>query len=275
MIRYDGLMREATAQDYSDRIRRVEDHIRENLDEPLPLDRLAAIACFSPFHFHRIFRGIAGESVQEHVRRLRLERAARRLKYGNPLIVDVAIEAGYESHEAFTRAFRDLFGVAPSQWRGEHAVEPAGTPAVDVRLIRTEAFRVMHVRHDGPYESIGETWRTLSAQVGARGLFGPWTRAVGIVYDDPEITPAGKLRYDAAFMVNRDATATLPAGDYICTEHRGPYNRLHLTYAALCGTWLRKNAREIGAGPALEFYLNRPDQCEPEDLLTRICLPLD
>ena len=80
-------------------------HIQHHLDEAVSLDELAALAHFSPYHFHRIFRGMVGESVMEHVRRLRLERAAHRLKFSDEPITRIAFEAGYETHEAFTRAF--------------------------------------------------------------------------------------------------------------------------------------------------------------------------
>jgi AraC family transcriptional regulator len=218
---------------------------------------------------------MVGESVLEHVRRLRLDRAARRLKYGSASILEAALEAGYDSHEAFTRAFRSVFGRAPSEWRGEHAIVAEAAPRVEVRVVRIEAEPVFSMRHTGAYGSIGETWGALSREAGMRGLLGPWTRAVGISFDDPEITPADKLRYDAAFVVRQGANGALPPGDYISTEYRGSYSTLHLGYAAMCGTWLRHGGREIGAGPALEFYLNDPRHVAPEDLLTRICLPLD
>ena len=78
----------------------------------------AAVAHFSPYHFHRIFRGMVGESVKEHVRRLlRLERSAQRLRDSNDAILEIALDAGYESHESFTRAFRAMFGESPSEFR--------------------------------------------------------------------------------------------------------------------------------------------------------------
>lgn len=268
-------MREATAEDYSGRVRRVQSYILDHLDEPLPLTHLASVACFSAFHFHRIFRGLVGESLSEHVRRLRLERAARRLKYGSANILEAALEAGYDSNEAFSRAFRNLLGLAPSEWRGEHVIAPESLPEVDVRVVRIDPEPVFSLRHNGNYASIGETWGAVSREAEIRGLLGPWTRAVGIAHDDPEITPVDKLRYDAALIVRQGSNGTLPAGDYITTEHRGRYDTLNASYAAMCGTWLRADGREIGAGPSLEFYLNDPHRVAPEDLRTRICLPLD
>lgn len=172
-------MREGTFQNYQQRILRVLLHIQKHLDEPLDLDRLAGVAAFSPYHFHRIFRGMVGETVHGHVRRLRLERAASRLRHGDDPVTRVAFEAGYESHEAFTRAFRDAFGQSPSGFRsraGEHdgrMPSPSGvhltaggrTPefrpvegeetGMDVTICRRDPLRVAFIRHVGPYDECG------------------------------------------------------------------------------------------------------------------------
>src|SRR4051794_34949167 len=100
-------MRTSTEQDYRERIVRTLVFIQERLDEELELERVAAVAAFSPFHFHRIFRGLVGEPLKEHVRRLRLERAAGLLKRTAEPIVQIALSAGFETHESFTRSFKD------------------------------------------------------------------------------------------------------------------------------------------------------------------------
>src|SRR5262249_17541879 len=113
-------MRPSTPEDYQRRILKVLVHIQSHLDEDLALDELARISSFSPFHFHRVFRGMVGEPVKEHVRRLRLERAAHRLRFTGQPVTDLAFEAGYETHEAFTRAFKSMFGESPKEFRANH-----------------------------------------------------------------------------------------------------------------------------------------------------------
>jgi AraC family transcriptional regulator len=110
-------MKNATLTDYRARMERVRTHIQLHLDESLPLDELASVACFSPYHFHRIFKGMTGESVGEYLRRIRLQRAAHQLRSSSQAILAIALEAGYESHEAFTRSFRESFGLTPSAFR--------------------------------------------------------------------------------------------------------------------------------------------------------------
>src|SRR5689334_25409711 len=104
-------------QHYQDRVNRVLDYIGEHLDGELSLARLSGIACFSPFHFHRIFQAITGETLNTHVRRVRLERAALLMKTApRKRITDVAIEAGFAGIAEFSRAFRNQYGKAPSAW---------------------------------------------------------------------------------------------------------------------------------------------------------------
>jgi AraC family transcriptional regulator len=88
-----------------------------NLDQALDLERLARAAALSPLHFHRIFRGMLGETPLELHRRLRMERAAKHLLELDTPVTTIAFSAGYDSHEAFTRAFRGFYGRSPSEFR--------------------------------------------------------------------------------------------------------------------------------------------------------------
>ena len=92
-------------------------YIREHLNEPLHREVLAEIAGFSVPHFHRIFTAHVGESAISYIRRLRLERAGRKLRMGAVDITEVALAAGYETHAAFSKAFKQQFGLSPSEFR--------------------------------------------------------------------------------------------------------------------------------------------------------------
>jgi AraC family transcriptional regulator len=106
-----------TMQDHSDCIENVKLYIREHLNEPLPRDVLAEVAGFSIPHFHRVFTAQTGESAASYIRRMRLERAARKLRMGAVDITEVALAAGYDSHAAFGKAFKGQFGLSPSEFR--------------------------------------------------------------------------------------------------------------------------------------------------------------
>jgi AraC family transcriptional regulator len=105
------------APDYGERIERVQRYIRDHTDEPLNREVLAAVAGFSVSHFHRVFTAHAGQSIADYVRRVRLERAGRKLRMGAVDIMEVALAAGYHTHAAFAKAFKQEFGVSPSEFR--------------------------------------------------------------------------------------------------------------------------------------------------------------
>ena len=221
-----------------------------NLDEALDLEALASPACMAPLHFHRVFRGLTGETPLQMHRRLRLERAAWRLKEGDEPVLRVALDAGYETHEAFTRAFRGAFGRSPTDYRmlarpgerkqlaGEagarkpsHRLQAAcgvhvdgsailvsnnllihrGALTMDVQLELRPEIRVAAIAHSGPYDTIGSAFDRLGAIAGPVGMFAvPEARMIAIYYDDPESTPAEALR-SAAGVTSALASELPPA----------------------------------------------------------------
>ena len=104
-------------QDYTECIDTVQQYIREHLDEPLQREVLASVANFSVPHLHRIFTGCVGENIATYIRRIRLERAGRKLRMGAVDITEVALAAGYTTHAAFGKAFKQLYGLSPSEFR--------------------------------------------------------------------------------------------------------------------------------------------------------------
>lgn len=275
-------MKPSTEQDYYERIVRTLVYIQQHLDDELELEKLASVAAFSQFHFHRVFRGLAGESLKEHIRRLRLERATRKLKQQDTPITDIAFEAGFKTHESFTRAFGAMFGVSPSEYRAAHKAAPesaSGThlddlsgyhppdygEPVPIEVKELPPMKVVFLRHAGPYSQVGATWGRLMSWAWMRSLLGPQTRMIGIVHDDPDITPADKVRYDAALALNRPVQpegefgiTELPGGRYAVFTHHGPHDTLGRTYERFFGGWLPKSGHELRDSEAFEDYLNSP-----------------
>jgi AraC family transcriptional regulator len=107
----------ANEQVYVECIERVQKYIRLNLSEPLSREVLADLAGFSIPHFHRIFTACTGESAISYVRRIHLIRAGQKLRMGAVDIMAVALAADYDSHAAFSKAFRKQFGMSPSEFR--------------------------------------------------------------------------------------------------------------------------------------------------------------
>ncbi len=298
-------MRPVTLNDYKRRLQRVIEHIHQHLDEPLSLSTLAGIAHLSPFHFHRVFTGMLGETVQGLVRRLRLERAAWQLREHRARgILDVALDAGYDSHEAFTRAFGRAFALSPSRFQRDRGqsprlrahsgvhFDPHGVPAgfrsrplrhfaMKVTIKHLPSVQVAYVRHIGPYDQVGVAWDEICQRLGATGHIGPGAQTLGISYDDPENTPPEELRYDAAITVPDDFEAPagvqlqrLAGGDYAVFTHQGPFNQLSRAYRHVMGEWLPRSGRELADTPCFEAYLSDPENTPEDELLTDVHVPL-
>ena len=278
-----------TVLDYSRRIERVVDHIADHLHEPLDLERLAAVACFSPYHFHRIYRAITGETAAEALRRLRLQRAAGELVEGHPAIARIARRAGYGSVAAFTRAFQAGYGIAPAAYRRQgRLVQPSPIPTAtetamyDVSIRDLQPVRLAALRHAGSYQEIGATFERLFAWAAGRGLMSQQTRAIGVYYDDPDGAPAAALRSDAGISVGPEVALEnglrlleVSGGRYAVLHHQGPYAELNKAYRWLYREWLPQSGEQCADRPIFEEYLNNPRALPPEQWLTDICLPLE
>src|SRR6185503_10471401 len=222
----DSQMKPGTRSFYAEAVQRVIEHVHGHLDEALDLQTLASNACLSPFHFHRVFHGMVGETPMELVRRLRLERAAWQLsRPDDRSITMIAFDAGYETHEAFTRAFRARFAASPSEFRkrsnqrielaatcgvhfdpsgrvGAFVPYSSGAGAMEVVIRDLPELRAGTVRHIGPYNQINQAFGRLGMIAGPAGLFQmPDAGVIAMYYDDPESTPGEELRSDAAIVV--------------------------------------------------------------------------
>src|SRR5512137_2314544 len=106
--------------EYALRINRVIDYIEANIEKELSLETLAEVACFSRYHFHRLFGAITGEPLGRFIQRIRVEKAASKLIH-NPKtsITQIALECGFSGSAAFARTFKEAFGMSAREWRAE------------------------------------------------------------------------------------------------------------------------------------------------------------
>lgn len=274
--------------DYDERLRRVLSYIHDHLEEDIDAAKLAEVACLSPYHWHRIYRAIRGETLAATVKRLRLHHAAGRLANTGMAIEEIAARAGYGSVHAFTRAFSDVFGMPPASFRktGSHTqfMETGGDTLMTEHPVEIRDFKAMRLAtlpHRGPYMEIGKAFDPLFVWFGSRGLLGGSVHAVGVFFDDPDSVAAGALRSLAGIEVAPDSRIEPPleefvtrAGPYAVLTHKGPYSNMKSAYSWLYGVWLPASRREAADAPCLERYLNMPGQVPPTELLTEICLPL-
>jgi AraC family transcriptional regulator len=286
-------MKTTTRQSYAARIERAQQYLLEHLDDAINLEQIAATAHFSPYHFHRVYVSMVGETVAETMRRNRLNRAAVKLLTSATPVVKLGHEAGYSRVQAFNRAFRDAYGVTPTAYRvhGSLAValqvkrsqhtHPKESIMREVTIQNVEPMRVVALRHQGDYMDIGNTFERLGAWAAGKNLCDAGTRSFGIYYDDPDSKPVAELKADACMTV---AQAFKPEAPYTVTRtpggrcaqmiHTGPYSELIHAYRWLYTEWLPKSGEEPGDQPPFEEYLNDPRTTPPAQLQTAIRIPL-
>lgn len=284
-------VRPDTLQDYHERLNRVLLHIDQHRAEELSLQRLASLACLSPCHFHRIFRAIVGEPLGQYVQRVRLDCAVLQLQTSARSVIDIALDAGYESAAAFSRAFEQRFGMAPTECRESRrfelqvrAAEPKRSRAktmIKPEIRQRPETQVIFVRQIGPYATVGRAWEKVCGFAGQRNLFGPKTQMIGISYDDPKVTEQEKSRYDACLTIERPVVPigeigvqAIPGGRYAVFLHSGPFEKLNETYDAIFSDWLPGSGESLRDQPSFEVYLNSPDRTPAADLRTEIWVPL-
>jgi AraC family transcriptional regulator len=282
-------VRESTRESYQERVLRALVSLERDIDREPRLEDLARGAHLSPFHFHRVFSAVVGESPVEYVRRLRLERAAHELRQSTRQVQHVAREAGYGSHEAFTRAFRARFGVAPSAFRrlAEEALPRGdGGAARRGRVEVLRPIRVAFIRHVGPYELAPMAWGRLMTWAGSSTQFRRSAGStepllLGVPHDNPSVTPPERLRFDCCVAVDdrvrpegEIGVQDVAGGAYACAVHRGPFERLAETYVWIAASFIPEAGYRMRRAPFLELYLTPPERTPPEELLTEVFVPV-
>ena len=268
-------------------------HIQTHLEADLKLDTLAEHAGFSAYHFHRIFRESIGEPVKEYVRRLRLEKAAYRLKVSEEAILRLALESGFKTHESFTRAFRRQFGVTPNEYRDhflrasnarkkqiqpkyiadfnmkdESGLLPNGSTSKQVRMENARQIIVAFIRHVGQYEKLLDKdspmsllWEELFTWGNANGLINADSLLIGIPQDDPSVTPPEKQRFDICVQIpefrnpsGHIGCQTIPAGMFGVGRHYGSFDNLADTYVHVYDSFVTTGKYNLRAQSPFEVY---------------------
>jgi len=289
----------ATANAYLARFRRVLAHIDEHLDEALTVERLSAVAAFSKFHFHRQWVGLFGLGVFEYVQLLRLRRASYQLALRGEGILDIALGSGYESHEAFTRAFKKAVGQTPSEfrerpdWQLWHAtyqpvnevrsrhMQPDHRPE-NVRIVECSPVRVGVLEHKGDPIRIGDSIRKFIEWRKQHRLHPRVSATFNVFWNDPEQTPPEEIRVDLCAEIKEPVAPNehsvvekvIPGGRCAVLRHVGTDDTLGATIIYLYREWLPASGEELRDYPV---YVQRvsmfPDVPEHE-AATDVFLPL-
>ena len=296
--------------EYDKRVNRVIDHVRAHLAEPLTLADLARVAAFSPFHFHRVFRAITGETLFGFIQRVRVERAAAALiGRHDASVLEIALDHGFASAATFARAFRTHFGMSATRWRAGGAArwrarlrrKPSKQlrndgkararsrahrgrkeAVMSIRVQQQPPYHVAYMRYVGPFgpRGIPDLWDRLMRWAEAHGVLE--NDKLGIAYDDPAITPPDKLRYDACVVVPPGFAADrlvalmdVPGSTYAVASFVGTAHQIVDAWQTVFASWLPGSGYQPDDRPCYELYRGDPGvDAKTRTFRCDLCLPV-
>jgi len=281
-------------------IQKVTYYIENHLNDDLDVRMLAKIAGYSHFHFCRIFKLSVGESMISYAIRLRLERASSEVRRGKKSMIEIALDAGYQTPTGFLKAFKVRFGTTPTEYKStakvQHYIYKEKT-MTNAKIVHREEAHVVFTRELGSYEKSSDiAWKRLSGQMEGLGeqfvktppsfemdLKKGEGEALGICHDNPKVTDENNLRYDAAlgwgeaevkelekygFKTKKIAGGKFATVSYQC-QKEGAENAWYGLYA-----WIEKNGYEFRDEPAFEKYLNAWNETDKSKIKTEIYVPI-
>lgn len=294
--------REVISQTYVRRINRVIDFLREHSDRNVSLEEVAELSCFSKYHFHRIFSAVAGETLNNFATRIRLEKAARLLRFSNASLTAVALDCGFSSSSTFSRAFRSAYGMAPKSFRksgsfenskigkdifsGQTYVLPMTsrerTEAFPVHLMEMPAREVAYIRVRDAFnqDAVISATQHLIEWAHRQDIFSHGT-LFGMTIDDPDVTPRHLYRYEIC-LTSREpfecatgiSRLTLPAMRYAVIRVSGDIRMVATAWDYLIRQWLLSSAFEPEHAPALEIFLDKDCATDWSHFELELCLPV-
>ncbi len=283
--------RTSTIEEYKKQINIIIEYINNHLDEPVELGKLAEISHFSPYHFHRITRAFMGEPIGAYVIRVRLETAAKLIRYTDLPVSDIAYRVGYDAPASLSKAFKQQYGISPMEYRTNKEFTIMQTEKKDIQLkikgpkvMNTPAKKALYINLSGKYGSLdfSGSWQRLWQFVKEHKLFSMGMEHIAIYYDDPKVTESEKLRTDICLTIKKEAKPQgdigikeIKGGKFAMFLYQGTYNNLDAVYDKIYSELLPEKDLRLRDYHCFEKYLNHPDKTKPEKLKTEIYIPVE
>lgn len=293
-------MRQIHRSHYIQRLNRVIDYIQRHPDGDLSLSSLAAVAHFSPFHFHRIFRTHTDRTLKAFVAQSRLDRALFVMRTSpRKRLAQVAVDCGFDSSSAFSKAFRKAYGVSPSKadldtllrskvkavTKANHHLAVAKTKhAWRVRIKARDAMQLAYVRVTGGYlkpQMLIDGYLRLQAWIDEVGISRESSLLLGMSMDDPDIVPLEMCRYDFCCTLPHKikvaddiGLTTLPATRWATLHCVGDLTTVDGAWTHLFRDWLPASGWQAAPLPAIEIFNQRPEVIGWDRFDLDCCLPV-
>jgi AraC family transcriptional regulator len=273
--------REGSAALYDDIILSVLFDVPCIKENKISLAGVAAQFNLSANHFHIIFKRHSGENFAAYSRRVRLEYAARCLRRKHVSLIEIALLCGYESHEGFSRAFKQHFGMTPQAMRVQmHSLDP--TLIIPASAIRCEVIpdqTVLRLRHIGPYDALLEPTKNFMRLVRQHHGQEAFSRPFILYHDDPAIPMHVNSRAEICCLANQPGPpvpglqkVTLPGGRYRIYRHHGPYHSIHAAFVQFASQSANMCNYDLTDHVCRVDYIAGSARKDAGDVVSDICL---
>ena len=299
------------AKENYERINKVVRHIEQTIDKEMSLDELAELACFSPFHFQRIFKEVLGETPKQFIKRLRLEEAARILAFQPELnILEVAFKVGFQSLEAFSRAFKDYYYLSPDKYRKSSEIEIINitqVPYSQKTLIDEPKIEISCPEHKLEFDNlqveivkrpiqkcvylqttmqspqlIKESFKRIKQWAQARDLIDNETVFFGLIKDYPIFTSLDKCRFLTCVTLNSKAITSglvgfleVPSTKYATFKIEGCISEIIKASSFIVHSWLPGSGYKLKLEPILQIPVSDPAVTNYNENIYQIFIPVD
>ncbi|WP_417886594.1 AraC family transcriptional regulator [Zunongwangia sp.] len=293
---------------YKYRINRVFDYIDQNLETDLSLTKLAEIACFSPYHFHRIFKFITGETLNEFIKRRRIETSALELLHNNSSITAIAHKFGFSDNSSFSKAFKNYFKVSPTEFRKQNPHRHtrisqlkskngqaypdsekyiciltnlkkwiAMNATVNVKTI--PKMDLAYVSAIGA-QNLQSAYRELMRWATPLGLLNKQTKMLTLYHDSFKVTAADKVRMSAAMLIDTPLSITgeigvtsIPAGKCIVANFTIGVDEFEKSWTGLF-LWMNENGYAKAEREPFEIYHNNFNEHPEKKAIVDFYIPI-
>ena len=284
--------------------------IEENLSEKLTLEIISEKAHFSPFHFHRLFKVIVGETVNNFINRKRIEKAAAYLLHQNEKnITEIAELVGYQNLSSFSKSFKKFYGLSPQKFKEESPEKYSKISKTESKngkvtitfeqylcninnalnwlkmnakteIKKVQRLDLAYIAHKGKMEAIGSIYNRLVKWATPKGLINEETRMVTIYHDSPKITDPNNLRMSACIVLNDPIELDGEVNLRILSPTKCIVSRLEIAPFEFQQAWESSFAFMVENGykkseiDPFEIYYNNAAEHPENKFIVDLCIPI-
>nr|WP_319999816.1 GyrI-like domain-containing protein [uncultured Draconibacterium sp.] len=295
--------------DYKNRINRVFEFIDKNLESDLSLNTVSEIAFFSPFHFHRIFKFITGETLNEYITRRRIEKSALDLLHKNISTTEIAHKLGYSDNSSFSRAFKKYFGISPTEFKKQNPNRHSkirqlksknGQDYPDyekyiciinnlkswikmnakIEIKEMQKMDLAYVSSIGP-QNLENAYRKLMQWATPKGLMNDQTKMITVYHDSFKVTEANKVRMSASILLDKAVETngeigltTIKAGKFIVGSFEIGLNEFEKSWTGLF-VWMNENGYKKADREPFEIYCNNFNEHPERKAIVDFYIPIE